>query len=173
MSSVGDTDGGTARDEGGLTQQDRDAAVAALDVHREAGRLDDVGFEERSVRAQRAYSRADLDLLFLDLPEPRPVLGAPAWGSQPAGGPPAPSGQPPSPQPAGGQPVGQPVSGWPRANPSGGLVPEPWARYVVALSPFIALVLFFVLRTWVVFLFIPIAGIIAYGPDSKGRRRHR
>lgn len=163
--------GSTAAGDGGLTDADRDAAVAALDVHREAGRLDDVGFEERSVRARRAWTRADLELLFLDLPEPHPVLGAPAWGSMPAptSGP-APSGGPagvPAPQPMSSPPV--------PAVPEreGGLLPPRFGRYAVALVPFLALAIFFSTGRWYAFLLIPVVAIIANGPDGGKRRRRR
>jgi hypothetical protein len=142
-----------------LTQQDRDAAVAALDVHRDAGRLDDVGFEERSVRVARASTRSDLELLFLDLPEPHPVLGSPAWGSAPV--PPSPVPSSPVPQSPSGSPV-------PDAGRGPGLVPAPYAQMVIALAPFAALVLFFVTHQWLWFLLIPVVAIVVRGP--KGRR---
>lgn len=150
-----------------VTDADRDAAVAALDVHREAGRLDDVGFEDRTVRARRAGSRADLELLFLDLPEPHPVLGAPAWGSAEAVPPVSPVAQP-TVQPT--APFVQPV---PPVQPaeSRPLVSPRLAQTLISLAPFVALVLWFATRSWLWFLLIPVAGIV-FG-DSAGRKRRR
>jgi hypothetical protein len=185
MSVLGDPNGDDDAAAGAaeLTQQDRDSAVAALDVHRDAGRLDDVGFEERSVRVARAGTRRDVELLFLDLPDPHPVLGAPAWGSAPSAGeaippapvgtrPPAPSGTS-SPVPYGSSsPAPQPGVGRPgQAGGRGpGLVPEPYGRMVIALAPFVALVLFFVTRQWIWFLLIPVVAIVVRGPNGHRRR---
>lgn len=172
-------DGGTARDEGGLTEADRDAAVAALDVHRDAGRLDDVGFEDRSVRARRAWTRADLELLFLDLPEPHPVLGTAAWGSAPAAGrdlaPSAPPSLPPSAPPSAppwGQDASAPVplstSPVPARPP---LVSPKTAQTLVALAPFVAVALWWATKSWIFFLLIPVVGIV-FG-DAAGKRKRR
>lgn len=147
-----------------LSQQDRDAALSALEVHRSAGRIDDVGFEERSVRAGRAATRGELRLLFLDLPEPHPVLGGPAWGSaqaQPA--PSAPSPPPPAPYSSG--PTARGVSG-PQGR-GGGFVAQRYAGTIIALAPFAALVLFFRTGSWLWFLMIPVIAIIVNGPKGK------
>jgi len=146
-----------------LTQQDRDAALSALEVHRSTGRIDDVGYEERGVRAGRAANRGELRLLFLDLPEPHPVLGAPAWGFAPvpsAAPPPAPA----PPVPYGGA-TGQGVAVPPER--SRGLIPQPYAGMVTALAPFVAVALFFLTGTWLWFLMIPVVAIIANGPKGK------
>jgi hypothetical protein len=145
-----------------LTQQDRDAALSALEVHRSAGRIDDVGFEERSLRTGRASTRAEIRLLFLDLPEPHPVLGSPAWGSAPVQ-----PGPPAAPLPA-GSPTATEVS-MPQGQ-GGGLLPQRYAGMVVALTPFIALVLFFRTGSWLWFLMIPVVAIVANGPRGKRRR---
>jgi hypothetical protein len=42
---------------------------------------------------------------------------------------------------------------------------------IIALTPFVALVLFFVTRTWVWFLMIPVMGILLYGPGGKRNPR--
>jgi Domain of unknown function (DUF1707) len=165
-------DGGTARDEGGLTEADRDAAVAALDVHRDAGRLDDVGFEDRSVRARRAWTRADLDLLFLDLPEPHPVLGAAAWGSAPPAGrdlaPSAPPAAPPWGRDATSAPVPLSTSPVPARPP---LVSPKTAQTLVALAPFVAVALWWATKSWIFFLLIPVVGIV-FG-DAAGKKKRR
>lgn len=51
---------------------ERDRAVDALQVHMAEGRLDREEFDERLSRALRARTAADLQPLFVDLPEPRP-----------------------------------------------------------------------------------------------------
>jgi hypothetical protein len=60
-----------------LTAAEREAAVAALTVHRQAGRLDSSQFEDRQVRASAARTWADLDPLFADLPAPHPQRPVP------------------------------------------------------------------------------------------------
>jgi hypothetical protein len=60
----------------------------------------------------------------------------------------------------------------------GGLLPEPWGAWVMSLTPFAALILFFATGYhWQWFLIIPIAGLIVYGPDGRhgdrGRYRNR
>ena len=45
---------------------------------------------------------------------------------------------------------------------------------VMSLMPFICLILFFtVVRTWLVWLLIPVAAVLLYGADGKRGRRHR
>lgn len=165
-------DGGTARDEGGLTEADRDAAVAALDVHRDAGRLDDVGFEDRSVRARRAWTRADLELLFLDLPEPHPVLGTAAWGSAPAAGHDLAAPGPAAPAPWGRDATSAPVplstSPVPDRPP---FVSPKTAQTLVALAPFVAVALWWATKSWIFFLLIPVVGIV-FG-DAAGKKKRR
>ena len=51
---------------------DRDRAVDALQVHMAQGRLDREEFDERLSRALVARTAADLQPLFVDLPDPRP-----------------------------------------------------------------------------------------------------
>lgn len=53
-----------------IGNQEREAAVKALDVHLEAGRLDPDEYGERYAKASMARTRGELDALFLDLPEP-------------------------------------------------------------------------------------------------------
>jgi len=54
-----------------VSDADRDAAVAELSEHYEAGRLTSEELEDRSGRALRARTGADLAGLVADLPEPR------------------------------------------------------------------------------------------------------
>ena len=56
---------------------ERDEAVEALREHMAQGRLDQSEFDERLTTALSARTRADLDPLFTDLPDPKP-------GSKPA-----------------------------------------------------------------------------------------
>jgi len=120
----------------------REAAVAALVVHREAGRLNSVQFEDRQVLAEAAQSWSDLDRLFVDLPDPHPIRPLP---------------------PAGAGPVASdgPVSGG--SSPMAG-----WGPRLVAATPILVLLLFFLTRRWQVFLLIPLVMILAGG---AGRRR--
>ena len=142
---------------------ERQASVEALIAHREAGRLDPTEFEERQVAASLARTWAEIAPLFRDLPAPYPV-------GMPAGLPAAP---PPAPVPAAmSGPAG--ATGVER---SGGLldgiVPPRYRDTVMALTPLLAVLLFFVTRTWLWFLMIPIIGIVLYGPDGKQKNRNK
>jgi hypothetical protein len=44
---------------------------------------------------------------------------------------------------------------------------------IMALTPFAALVLFFITGTWLWFLLVPVMGILLYGPDGKKNPRRR
>lgn len=55
-----------------ISDADRDAAVEMLRQHFELGRLDPSEFEQRMGAALTARVAADLDPLFVDLPDPRP-----------------------------------------------------------------------------------------------------
>ncbi len=129
---------------------ERDAAMKALDVHLEAGRLDVDEYGERSARAAVATTAPELAALFDDLPAPHPELpgvpGLPALAPPPA--PPA------------------------RSAPSG---LDVWGPRLVALSPFIAVGLFLLTRQWIFFLLIPLAGVLlgSQRGDGDGRRRRR
>jgi uncharacterized membrane protein len=52
---------------------ERDRAVNALSEHLASGRLDQSEFDQRMSAALQARTQSDLEPLFLDLPEPRPV----------------------------------------------------------------------------------------------------
>jgi hypothetical protein len=163
-----------------IGDSEREAAVAALQVHRSAGRLESSEYEERSIQARQARTRADLDPLFADLPQPWPALngeetpGAPVPSS--SGGSSSRSSTPAVPAPV-PYPATSPV---PEPQRYSGLVPEPWGAWVMSLTPFAALILFFATGyRWQWFLIIPIAGLIVYGPGGKhgghghGRDRNR
>jgi hypothetical protein len=144
---------------------ERDAAVGALDVHRQAGRLNSAEFEERQVAASRAQTWGEIVPLFSDLPEPRPAkVTALAAYAPPGGG-------PTLARPGTGRP-GDVVDGTSR---SGLGLPDRTKQTIVALTPFVALILFFTTHTWLWFLAIPIVAIVLYGGEGKpgGRDRHR
>ena len=140
---------------------EREAAVAALQVHHAAGRLDSTEYEERSVRAGQARTWNDLTPLFADLPEPRPqpeATGAPlaSTASMPT------QSEPPATASLAAQPFGT------------GLIPEPWAAWIMALTPFVVLLLFFATGYhWEWFLAIPIIGLIVYGPNNRDQGRRQ
>ncbi len=118
---------------------ERDEAVEALRTHLEAGRLTPEEYEDRSVTASRARMLGELAPLFADLPEPRPAPVVTALAE-----------------------AGSPVR-------SGGLrgLSEGVRERVMALMPFVALLLFFRTGVWLWFLAIPVAGILLYGKDRK------
>lgn len=141
-----------------IGDEERRAAVEALTTHREAGRLAPTEFEERQVIASRARTWAEIVPLFADLPDPWPA-GMPA-GLRAAVAP------APGPHLAGGRVAGT------RRNPLDDLVPTRYRDTVMALTPLLAVVLFFATKSWLWFLAIPIMGILLYGPDGKPKR-HR
>jgi hypothetical protein len=137
---------------------DREQAVTWLQEHQAAGRISSTEYEERAIQARQARTRADLAPLFTDLPEPRPAL--PAAPSTPAGS------------------VDRDAAlATPGLSPDGrrsGLVPERFAHMLMAASPILAVILFFVTGSWLWFLAIPLMGVIVYGPDGRpGRERNR
>lgn len=124
---------------------ERDAAMKALDAHLEAGRLDVDEYGERSARASVATTAPELAELFDDLPAPHPVLPGIA-------GPVLPVAAPPPTPPA-------------RPVPSG---LQMWGPRLMAVTPFLALGLFLLTRTWVVFLLIPVVAVLL-GTQRRGR----
>lgn len=93
---------------------DRDRAVQALSEHLASGRLDQSEFDERMAAALGARTASDLEPLFLDLPEPRPVTGtrSPAASTRPTH--PSftsPTGSPDAAQVEGLKPAGGPGGG--------------------------------------------------------------
>jgi hypothetical protein len=60
-----------------IGNDERAAAMAALDEHMAAGRLDPEEYGERVAQASVARTRAELDELFVDLPAPHPFPSAP------------------------------------------------------------------------------------------------
>jgi len=66
-----------------IGNDERDAAVKALDEHLNAGRLDAEEYGQRVAQASLARTRDGIDELFVDLPAPHPFGGPtppPSWG---------------------------------------------------------------------------------------------
>ncbi|MCU1690528.1 MAG: hypothetical protein JWN20_2456 [Jatrophihabitantaceae bacterium] len=126
-----------------------------------AGRLDPDEYGDRVAAASGARFTSDLVPLFADLPS-GPPLGAPALISPHLPAPALPG-------------LVEPYIGLSGRQAVGGRV----GATIVALSPFIALALFFGLGalggwsfSWIAFLLVPAAGALVYG-SSGGRRRNR
>jgi Domain of unknown function (DUF1707) len=56
---------------------ERDVALRELGEHFAAGRIDETEFDERASVALSARTQPELDVLFADLPRPRPSRGHP------------------------------------------------------------------------------------------------
>jgi hypothetical protein len=145
-----------------VSQAEREAAIAALQTHRASGRLSSAEYEDRQVLAGSVRRWEELTRLFGDLPQPHPVQGGVV-------------AVPPSSLPASAQPVSGPVEAVNAVED--GLIPVPpqLARGILALSPFVALVLFFTTPGgWLWFLMIPVLGILFGGSaGKKDRKRDR
>jgi len=124
---------------------ERDAAVAALDEHLAAGRLDLDEYGERYARALAARTESDLAELFTDLP---PIRAQKAERRA--------------------EDV-HPRFAYSRAESAH---PGHTIRRLMAIVPLLALGLFFVTGTWWVFFLIPLAGKLmwAFSPAYAGRR---
>jgi len=168
MSGYADPD----RPEQRLSDAEREEAVGHLASAQAEGRLAPAEFEERSSAARSAVTRADLAPLFADLPPIAPE--SPSISAPPP---------PPGPSPAYAGLPSTTTTGWDAAPPTaprrsralGGRVGDT----IMALSPFIALLLFFGFGfwtpggftwSWLFFFLIPIAGIIIYGGGSATER---
>jgi hypothetical protein len=152
---MSDTSGASLR----LSNAERDRAVAALQSHAGDGRLADVELQTRVQSARTAVTRGDLAPLFADLPgfldfdDARMQAPAAGFGASAA----------PQPYESGsGQPFGR--NGY----------------IIVSITPFIALILFFLSSwawgfaySWLWFLLVPIVGVIVYGNGYGGRDRDR
>jgi hypothetical protein len=90
-----------------VSDADRDAAIAELSEHFQAGRLTQEEFDERAGLALRARTGNDLSELFTDLP-PTGAAAAPSGATQPPGAQPDPAPVPPAaPVPLASRPVGR------------------------------------------------------------------
>lgn len=145
---------------------EREAALTALADHMSAGRLDPDEYGDRVATASVARFASDLEPLFADLPS-GPVTANAAPGG-------------PATYPVAARPTAadEPFIGLSGREPVGGRT----GATLVALSPFIALALFFGLAavgwsySWLAFLLVPVAGVIVYGSSGGpggGRNRQR
>ncbi|MUN05628.1 DUF1707 SHOCT-like domain-containing protein [Agromyces luteolus] len=139
-----------------LSDAEREEAVGHLMTAQAEGRLTTAELAERSASARSAVTRGDLAPLFADLP------GAASRPAAPTVSEPPPTWAP-VPEPT--APMGR------RSRALGGRVGDT----LMALSPFVALLLFFGFGfwtpggftwSWLFFFLIPIAGIIIYGGGS-------
>lgn len=131
---------------------ERTAAMQALDVHLEAGRLGVEEYADRSALAANAVVASDLAALFADLPAPHPPLPGDGAALPPTAQMPV---------------VPESAAVAPR---SGGFL-EVWGPRILAVTPIVALALFFTTGLWYWFLLIPAVGALVYGTD-RGHRRH-
>ncbi|GLZ38559.1 DUF1707 domain-containing protein [Actinokineospora sp. NBRC 105648] len=132
---------------------EREDALRALGEHMSAGRLDIEEYGERSARITTAKTRGELQVLFTDLPAPRPAFGAPAPAPVPAAPPP------------------RHVTGW-EARPVGQRV----FAALVPLSAIVGVILFLsVVHAWPILL-LPLAvtaiGGALFGEEWQHERRN-
>lgn len=127
----------------------------ALSEHLGKGRIDLDEFGTRSAQVTQARTAGDLRALFSDLPPPHPALPgsvAPLANPRPL-------------------PVGPAIE--PPARPVDSRTPaQRGAAVLLAVSGILALVLFFVVKTWIVFLIpalIAVATSALWGSDWRNR----
>jgi hypothetical protein len=152
-----------------LSTAEREEAVTRLSEFHVEGRITSAEFDERAAAARAAVTRADLVPLFADLPSAGPSWEAEPWAASPTSS--AATGTPGSsfvPPPAPGYAAEARPERTSRA--LGGRTGDT----IMALTPFLALALFFLFGfaggfawAWLWFLIIPIAAIIIYGPSGK------
>jgi hypothetical protein len=132
---------------------ERESALSALGDHMSAGRLDIDEYGDRTAQVAAAKTRGDLLALFGDLPAPHPKFGVAT----------------PAPVPTVATSAAAPV-------PSGNGMPLPQRLMAAAvpLASIAAVVLFFTIGTWLVFL-IPAAVMVlggAFWGDDWKQQRH-
>ena len=147
MSSTPAGADGSSRPPIRIGDDERTAAMQALDAHLSAGRLDPDEYGDRVAKVSAARTREDLEVLFVDLPEPHSLSGGSTTGAPPA------RRHPPAEADRDERALGG------RAG-----------AVLVALAPIIALALFFATRWWVWFLLIPAVAAIVYGGRDERRR---
>ena len=155
------TEGNGAADEVPLRigTTERTSAMKALDEHLAAGRLGVEEYADRSAVAAGATVASELRALFTDLPAPHPDLG--------------------------GNPsvdLMKPAAAVPAVRADGTVATrsqaflETWGGRAVAITPIVALALFFITGQWWFFLLIPAVGALVYGghhndDDDRDQRR--
>jgi hypothetical protein len=131
---------------------ERNSALDALSEHLGKGRIDLDEFGTRSAQVTQARTVADLRALFTDLPLPHPTLPGPATVSAP----------PPARRPAASP-----------ARPDDARTPaQRGAAVLLAASGILSLVLFFVTKTWLVFLIPALIAVVTsamWGGDWRNR----
>ena len=135
-----------------IGNDERAAAMQALDEHLSAGRLEPDEYGDRVAKVSVARTRDDLEELFVDLPEPRPFSGTQLAATR----------QAPAPPPRSREPSG--------ADRDEGALGGRAGAVLVALAPIIALALFFATRWWVWFLLVPAVAVAVYGGRNERRR---
>lgn len=139
---------------------ERTAAMAALDEHLAAGRLGVEEYADRSAIAANAAVTSEIAALFTDLPAPHPDLpGVPLL--------PPTTATPVVPTPTQQLPVVR------AAEPAARSVLAVWGPRALALTPLVAVALFFLTGTWLWFLIIPVAGVLYGTGTGRGRDRRR
>lgn len=129
-----------------VSDADRDRAIAELSEHYQAGRITTEEFEDRSGRALRARTTADLADLFTDLPRRQaPTTGVTATGTAPA----------------------RPAKAWPARVP----VAPVTILAVIAVLALLSGHLFHI--AWVPVVAIVVVRLLAGGRDRHDRREAR
>jgi hypothetical protein len=166
MTDLNDPSGASIR----LSNDERERAVAVLQAHAAAGRLDDAELTSRVASAQAAITRGDLAPLFADLPGPLQLDDHPAQ-SEPRTAQPSAAAYAPGPGAAPSSPQYDAYERGPYRPTSR------WGILLVSVMPFVSVILFFITGavwgfqySWLWFLLIPLAGAITYGIDGPRRR---
>ncbi|MBY6413810.1 DUF1707 domain-containing protein [Rhodococcus sp. BP-252] len=129
---------------------EREQALEALSRHLGDGRLTLPEFDERSSVVSSATTRGQLDAVFADLPSTTVT-------------------------PSVSKPLERTASQTPAAESSDDDGWD-WRKAVMAATPIVALVLFFVVpvsNSWLFFLLIPLVGAVIFGGDRSNRKRDR
>ena len=134
-----------------IGNDERAAALQALDEHLSAGRLEPDEYGDRVAKASVARTCEELEVLFVDLPEPHLPRGAQLAAAGPAPAPP-------------------PRRSEPSSDRDERVLGGRAGAVVVALAPIIALALFFATRWWVWFLLVPAVAVVVYGGRDHRRR---
>lgn len=140
-------------DETRIGNRERESALAALQEHLTAGRIELDEFDQRSAVVAAARTQGELAPVFADLPEPHGLAPTPVSLSKPR-----PDWHEVRPRSTG--PMGGPLFGR-------------LGEIAVGLSPFIALALFLTFGVWWIWLLIPVAGVIVYGNGHHHDRNRR
>lgn len=160
-----------------IGSEQRDEANAHLRRLWESHQLDPSEHERRTTAVRQAQTRAEFDAAMADLPVSGgvsgPVLSGPVVSGTQA---PQAGSSDGSSVAAGGADSGSMLDRDDDGRTDGLIkLPRNTAGAIMALTPLVAVVLFFVTGTWLWFLAIPMVAIVLFGPDGKdgGRRERR